>query len=273
MRRLLDWLSYWTDPLGPFGRVGLGLVVAASVLLLAGLLPSWLAVHDLRSQNNTLREQQRRGLESAPDPRSKTVGSGPERALSELFESAQSNNLILDQASYQSAARAASTQLSLPTSGSYSEIRGFLRALLVSPSGFDIQELRLSRASIEEPVLEASFRIVLGAVSPSTAQGGTALETEQSAGSDLFLAQGWNTSDVNDANAPKGPPDFPFEYVGQWQEGPARSFFFATFDNRVLQVRLQDVLLEAWRFERAEDNELTFTYLPLRAATKMRISQ
>lgn len=277
LRRAVDLLLYRTEPLGRVGRIGLGLILAAVLFMLMALVPAWLSLGELRAKNQTLMAERGSTSETGNAASAAQSSGGPEKALGALFDIAQETGLMIDQASYQSLSRAAVSQsglqLSLPVSAGFSEIRGFLQLLLQSPLGFELQDFRLSRPSIDDSEIQGSLRIALHA---STGGGSDAVKSPLSASpqADLFASEATRGAGVSGAQKVQaGPPEFPFEYVGQWQEGGAKVFFFEVFNAGVVQVRLSEVLLRDWRLEAVADSSITFTYMPLKMAATMRISQ
>ncbi len=168
--RPLDWLAYVAARLGWPGLAGLGLLLAA----LAGdhflVLPLQDRVADLEARvdrlsraprpakaEETERERAERFADSLP------LSADAPEAVARLFAAATHAGLRLEQGGYRpvagSAGGPARYQITLPVSGDYPAIRGFLAEALERQPTLALDGLTLSRESIASPEVKARLNL------------------------------------------------------------------------------------------------------------------
>jgi hypothetical protein len=92
------------------------------------------------------------------------------------------------------------------------------------------------------------------------------------AGTNLFPGQSESPPADEQPLRPPEPPEFPFDYLGVWREQGVEIVFFSLGD-QLLRVRQGDMLQKAWRLDQISQQQLVFTYMPLKMTKTMRIPQ
>jgi len=170
--RLELWL-YRLDRLGNPGKLGLILLVASVLGFLVFIAP---AAIDTRSLQTEIKKRSdalsMRGAAgstfSAPD-----ASQDPEMALRQIFAAAAASGIALERGDYtmNSSGRSGSSvtrnasdnsiQISLPLKGTYPVIRQFIATVLNDNPAIAIEQIRLTRDSIDSEDLTATLRLVV----------------------------------------------------------------------------------------------------------------
>ncbi|QXH53785.1 type 4a pilus biogenesis protein PilO [Pseudomonas fakonensis] len=163
------------------GRAGIGAVLVAALALgvaLAGVLPQWQAVRELRASEADASAQVRRvergelKLAARPeqqaldDLRQQLPGQPQASELIErLYHLASAEQISLARGEYalgvDPKTQLARYQITLPVRGSYPQIRGFLKALLGQLPTLVLEDLELQRKRIGDRELNGRVRMTL----------------------------------------------------------------------------------------------------------------
>lgn len=176
MSRLQDWLSWGAARLGWPGLLGLVALAGGLSVCLAVVRPMDAEVTRLQHEARALTQQQARGDATLAPP----VQVKDWRAdlpsdhqaygrLTRLFQAAEEAGLALDEGSYRTQFESASKGqaglgrlvISLPVSGSYPAVRGFLARALNQDPAIALENLRLTREAMSETELMAELRFAL----------------------------------------------------------------------------------------------------------------
>lgn len=172
MSRVRDWLSWGVARLGWPGLLGLALLAGGVAVCLAVVKPMDAEVLRFQDQAEQLAK---RDTSLAPPVQVKDwredLPSDHQAygRLTRLFQAAEAAGLALDEGSYRTQfERAAKDQaglgrlvISLPVSGDYSAVRGFLAQALNQDPAVALESLRLSREAMGETELMAELRFAL----------------------------------------------------------------------------------------------------------------
>ncbi len=88
---------------------------------------------------------------------------------------------------------------------------------------------------------------------------------------DLFLPHAWYVppppKPVVQAEAVEAPtvPPLPYVYMGKMDDTPDGELIFLAGNNKVMNVKIGDVIENDWRLESEDARSLQFTYVPLEA--------
>lgn len=163
------------------GRVGLGAAAVAVLALgvaVAGVLPQWQAVRELRASEadaSVQLERVRRGeLKIAVKPEQQALDSlrqqlpgQPEASelIERLYHLAGAEHISLARGEYalgvDPKTQLARYQIVLPVRGSYPQIRGFLRGLIGQLPTLVLEDLELQRKRIGDRELNGRLRMTL----------------------------------------------------------------------------------------------------------------
>lgn len=176
MSRLQDWLSWGGARLGWPGLLGLALLAGGVAACLAVVRPMDAEVTRLQGEARALAQQLARRDATLASP----VQVKDWRAdlpsdhqaygrLTRLFQAAEDAGLALDEGSYRTQFEGASTGqaglgrlvISLPVSGDYPALRGFLAQALNQDPAIALENLRLTREAMNETELMAELRFAL----------------------------------------------------------------------------------------------------------------
>lgn len=95
---------------------------------------------------------------------------------------------------------------------------------------------------------------------------------DASAQGNLFPGQIWTPPVTEQPLQPPESPAFPFDYLGLWREQETEIVFLSA-GAQVIRVRQGDVIQNTWRLDQVSQQQLVFTYLPLKMTKTMRIPQ
>ena len=167
--RVMDWLAYLAARLGWPGLVGLGLLVAALAAdrLLVLPLERQVDAMEVRVERlsrqplparheETEQEKTARFLDRLPG------GAGAPEAVARLFTAAGHAGLRLEQGSYRPGKAGeglARYQITLPVTGDYPAIRGFLAEALERQPTLALDSLTLARDGIAAAELKARLNL------------------------------------------------------------------------------------------------------------------
>lgn len=168
--RPLDWLAYAAARLGWPGLIGLGMLLAALISDHFLVLPLENRVAEMEARADRLSRVPRPARAEATEQEkaarfadSLPLGSAAPEAVARLFAAASHAGLSLEQGSYRPGGNAASGlgryQISLPVSGDYPSIRGFLAESLERQPTLALDSLSLSRESIASPEVKARMNL------------------------------------------------------------------------------------------------------------------
>ena len=163
------------------GRVGLAAILMALLVVLvalAGVLPQWQQVRELRASEadasvqvqrlarGELKVQVRPEQQALDDLRQQLPGQPQASELIErLYRLAEAERISLARGEYalgvDPKTQLARYQIVLPVRGSYPQIRGFLRALLGQLPTLVLEDLELQRKRIGERELTGRVRMTL----------------------------------------------------------------------------------------------------------------
>lgn len=172
MSGLRDWLAWGAARLGWPGLLGLALLAGAVAVHLAVVKPTDGEVGRLNDQARALAQ---RDMSVAPPVRVgdwRTQLPADHQAygrLTRLFQAAEAAGLVLDEGSYRTQFEGQSQDkmgigrlvISLPVSGDYLAVRGFLAQALNQDPAIALENIRLSREAMGETELVADLRFAL----------------------------------------------------------------------------------------------------------------
>ncbi|MNZ49380.1 Pilus assembly protein, PilO [compost metagenome] len=164
--------------IGPVGLAGAAVAVLAVAVALAGVLPQWQALRELRASEadaSAQVERVRRGeLKVAVKPEQQALDSlrqqlpgQPEASelIERLYHLASAQRISLARGEYalgvDPKTQLARYQIVLPVRGSYPQIRGFVRGLLGQLPTLVLEDLELQRKRIGDSELNGRLRMTL----------------------------------------------------------------------------------------------------------------
>jgi len=178
--RLMLQLRWQAGRLGTIGKIGLGLIVVASIYFFSALLPQESDLHKLRERAETLQMQ-----ELAKHNQNETEGGkklSSDQALQvfydffpridsspfwirELVQLAKKHNVELNSSEYrlvsENDARLVRYEMILPVKGRYPQIRAFMSAALEAVPAMAISAIAIKRENITSDRLEVRLEINL----------------------------------------------------------------------------------------------------------------
>lgn len=94
---------------------------------------------------------------------------------------------------------------------------------------------------------------------------------------DLFLSQSWAPKlppkpNLAQPQVPQMPP-LPFAYIGRWQAPDKTDFYYLAAGEHIQSVRAGQTLDGNWQLAAADDQNLTFIYLPLKQSRSLRMGE
>lgn len=163
--------------LGVPGVIGVGLTILALVLFATALLPAQSRLEGSRSEEARLREQQRR-IESGIETRAQTpqekldtfyalfpAQADAAASLEKVYAAAESNGVSLPRGEYaltvDPKTGLAQYRVTLPVSGSYEQIRGFIAAALRDVPTLALDDIEFQREKIGDAQLETKVNMTL----------------------------------------------------------------------------------------------------------------
>lgn len=176
MSRVQDWLSWGAARLSWPGLLGLALLAGGVAIYLAVVEPMDAQVARLQGEARDLaRQRARQESFLAPSAQVKDWREdlpGDHQVygrLTRLFQAAEDAGLALDEGSYRTQFESAPKGqsglgrlvISLPVSGSYPVVRGFLARALNQDPAIALESLRLTREAMGETELMAELRFSL----------------------------------------------------------------------------------------------------------------
>ncbi|WAC00383.1 type 4a pilus biogenesis protein PilO [Pseudomonas putida] len=164
--------------IGPVGLAGAVVAVLAVALALAGVLPQWQALRELRASEadaSAQVERVRRGeLKIAVKPEQQALDSLRQRLpgqpeaselIERLYRLASAERISLARGEYalgiDPKTQLARYQIVLPVRGSYPQIRGFVRGLLGQLPTLVLEDMELQRKRIGDSELNGRLRMTL----------------------------------------------------------------------------------------------------------------
>jgi len=163
------------DELGMSGMISVVLLVAAGICYFALVQPMQAAHADLRAQ---LGKQARTAASSEPSSASDKLGAfyrfmeKPEQTtdwLAKLFAIGQATGVGMQSATYKShpgTGRLERYEIVLPVSGSYTQIREFLKRALAEIPVLSLDQLSLKREARTDGSVNAELRLTLHRLAP-----------------------------------------------------------------------------------------------------------
>lgn len=157
------------------GLVGLGLILFTAGLTAVSIQSTRQRLHALNDEAASLSSRlgQRAGANAPASGRSQLSNfyaffplthNVPE-LLGRIYQAATHNQVVLEKGEYkltrESDFRLARYQITLPVSGDYARVRGFVNDVLEAVPSVALDELTLKRESIDQPELEARVRFSL----------------------------------------------------------------------------------------------------------------
>lgn len=176
MTRAQDWLSWGAARLGWPGLLGLALLAGGVAVCLTVVTPMDAEVTRLQAEAQELAQKlARQDASLAPPVQVKDWRAdlpSDHQAygrLTRLFQAAENAGLALDEGSYRTQFESASKGqaglgrlvISLPVSGNYPAVRGFLAQALNQDPAIALENLRLTREAMSETELTAELRFAL----------------------------------------------------------------------------------------------------------------
>lgn len=163
MKRLPDWLAYLAFRLGTPGLLGLALLAVSLGLVGWVNTPLWRAADDLETRLETPAREP--AAQARPESLPEMPGADAAPAvLAGLFAAARHAGLELDEGNYRvSSDRAAGLvrhQISLPLSGTWPALRGFLAEALNRHPSLALEGLRMDRGE-DGAEVQATLRLTL----------------------------------------------------------------------------------------------------------------
>jgi Tfp pilus assembly protein PilO len=164
------------ESLGTAGVVGVALVVFAATLYATAVAP--LSAERARLRAEAERMQQRLQMSGSPAGVKGTLAeqlatfyaffpppqSSPDW-LGKIHAAAKAKGLVLQSGEYKlersPESRLARYQITLPVTGSYAQLRGFVGQVLADVPAAALEEITLRRESVSSPRLEARIRLTL----------------------------------------------------------------------------------------------------------------
>lgn len=302
-----EWLpmAAWTvGRTGRTGLIGLALLLASGLFLVSTHLQVTEEVASLRA--DLAGAAQRTGRTESP-----VVAGPPDRPalppratlpaiLRRVFEEARRARLTSDTGKYElDAARPgglARYRVTLPVSGPYPQVRGFIDGTLASLPEVALEELVLERRSIGDGTVEAQIRLAVFTTAadrpedaltgppgspqvpepapqdaPAQAPGSARVVAPVHAAA-LFAPHTWYVPPPPRPQAPppEPPPDpsptappFPYRFVGSYAPDGAAATYFLARGDRVVDAHVGDRLDGVYQLESAAGGQLVFLYLPL----------
>lgn len=171
MTRVNDWLAWSGARLGWPGLMGLAMLAGGVTICLGVVRP--MDHETARLQDKARLLAQRHAPDAAPvrlrDWRADLPADHQAYArLSHLFQAAEAAGLALDEGSYRTQFDQATGQaglgrlvVSLPVSGEYPAVRGFLAQALNQDKAIALENVRLSREHMGEAEVTADMRFAL----------------------------------------------------------------------------------------------------------------
>lgn len=172
MSRLTDWIAWGAGRLGWPGLSGLALVAGAVATCVLVVRPMDAQVTRLEGQSRLLAEQRARSdvaamvAQPVRDWRADLPTDHQAYGrLTRLFQAAKEAGLALDEGSYRTQMESQSglgrLVISLPVSGDYTAVRGFLAQALNQDTAMALESLRFSREDMADTELLADMRFAL----------------------------------------------------------------------------------------------------------------
>ena len=157
------------------GLAGLGLVLFTAALTTLGIQPERRRLHALNDEvaNISSRLGQRGAVNASASGRSQLsnfyaffpLTENVPELLGRIHRAAMQNQLLLKKGEYklsrEAEFRLARYEVTLPVSGDYARVRGFVNDVLEAVPSAALDELALKRESVDQPELEARVRFSL----------------------------------------------------------------------------------------------------------------
>lgn len=202
--------------------------------------------------------------------------------LKRLFQLARQRGLLVAQVDYARSTDAALSvegmQLSMPLSGSYTQLRRFAEDALRALPHLSIDQIGFEREAIANPSIAARLRLTLWyratPTAPAAGLAWVALQPRETlwqspqaraAVRDVFSAQSWTPAPkpvvATSPPSPQAPP-VPFAFLGKRHDGSGWDVFLGRGDHTFI-VREGSTIESAYRIDAIAPPTLTLTYLPL----------